>query len=218
MGRRTKIEKHGLADKVIKLRNNGKTYNDIVITLKEEDDFEISNMAVKRFLDKHEEKVNEMAVEVIREDKRRVMKSVNHSYDIIQSQLDVSQRVLNKLDGIESISETVEKVSQTAIKIMMDMGVKISPEEFAYNIEKAISQNIKDYTMLTREVRENNKFLADLQTKIYDFQLIQEFISIFVSEFDKYDPVTTQKVLREISNNPRMRWIAEEQNRIRGDR
>lgn len=218
MGRRTKIEKHGLADKVIKLRNNGKTYNDIVITLKEEDDFEISNMAVKRFLDKHEEKVSEMAVEVIREDKRRVMKSVNHSYDIIQTQLDVSNRVLDKLDSVESISDTVEEVSQTAIKIMRDMGVKITPEEFAYNIDKAISRNIKDYTMLTREVRENNKFLADLKSKIYDFQLIQDFITIFISEFDKHDPVTTQKVLKEISNNPRMKWIAEEQRRIRGDR
>ncbi|MEW8956689.1 hypothetical protein [Clostridium sp.] len=216
MARPTKIEKHGLQDKVIKLRNNGKTYNDIVITLKEEDNFKISEMAVKRFLDKHEEKVDDMAVEVIKEDKRRVMKSVNHTYDIIQTQLDVSNRVLNKLDGIESISEIVEEVSQTAVRLMRDMGVRITPEEFAYNIEKGISQNIKDYTMLTREVRENNKFLADLKSKIYDFQLIQEFISIFVDEFDKHDPVTTRKVLMEISNNTRMRWIAEEQRRIRG--
>lgn len=218
MARPTKIEKHGLQDKVVMLRKKGKSYNEIANIVKKEDDVTLSDMAVKRFMDKYEEQVDEMAIEVIKEDKRRVMKSVNHTYDIIQTQLDVSQRVLDKLDGIESISETVEKVSQTAIKIMMDMGVKISPEEFAYNIEKSISRNIKDYTMLTREVRENNKFLADLQTKIYDFQLIQDFITIFVSEFDKHDPVTTQKVLKEISNNPRMKWIAEEQRRIRGDR
>ncbi|WP_352404520.1 hypothetical protein [Sporanaerobacter acetigenes] len=218
MARLTKIEKHELQDKVIKLRNNGKTYNEIASIVKKEDRIKISDMAVKRFLDKHGELVDEKAVEVIKEDKRRVVKSINQTYDIIQTQLDVSNRVLNKLDGIETISEIVERVSQTAISLMRDMGVRITPEEFAYNIEKSISNNIKDYTMLTREVRENNKFLADLKSKIYDFQLIQEFISIFVSEFDKYDPATTQKVLREISNNPRMRWIAEEQRRVRGDR
>ena len=217
MARPSKIEKYGLQDKVLKLRNNGKTYKEIANIVMKEDKVKISEMAVLRWVEKHEEKVDEKAVEVIKGDKRRVAKSINQTYDIIQTQLDVSQRVLNKLDGIESISEIVEEVSQTAIRLMREMGVRVTPEEFAYNIEKNISRNIKDYTMLTKEVRENNKFLSELKEKIYDFQLIQEFISIFVSEFDKYDPVITQKVLKEISNNPRMKWLADEQSRIRGE-
>ncbi|MBU5256840.1 hypothetical protein [Tissierella praeacuta] len=216
MARPSKIEQHGLEDKILKLRNNDKTYNEIVNIVKEQDNIKISEMAVKRWLDKHEDKVDEKAVEVIREDKRRVAKSINQTYDIIQTQLDVSQRVLNKLDGIESISEVVENVSETAVRLMQNMGAKITPMEFAYNIEKSISRNIKDYTMLTREVRENNKFLSELKEKIYDFQLVQEFINIFIAEFEKHDPAVTGKVLKEISNNPRMRWIAEEQRRIRG--
>lgn len=216
MARPSKIEQHGLEDKILRLRNNDKTFNEIVDIVKEENNVKLSAMAVKRWIDKHEDKVDEKAVEVIREDKRRVAKSINQTYDIIQTQLDVSQRVLNKLDGIESISEVVEEVSQTAVKLMRDMGVRITPEEFAYNIEKSISRNIKDYTMLTREVRENNKFLSELKEKIYDFQLVQEFINIFIAEFEKHDPAVTGKVLKEISNNPRMRWIAEEQRRIRG--
>lgn len=216
MARPSKIEQHGLEDKILKLRNNDKTYNEIVDIVKEENNVKLSAMAVKRWLDKHEDKIDERAVEVIREDKRRITKSINQTYDIIQTQLDVSQRVLNKLDGIESISEVVENVSETAVRLMQNMGVKVTPEEFAYNIEKSISRNIKDYTMLTREVRENNKFLSELKEKIYDFQLVQEFISMFISEFEKYDPSITEKALKEISNNPRMKWLAEEQRRIRG--
>lgn len=216
MARPSKIEQHGLVDKVIELRNNDKTYNDIVSIVMEEDNVKISDMAVKRFLDKHETKIDEKAVEVIKEDKRRVVKSINQTYDIIQTQLDVSQRVLSKLDGIESISEVVESVSEAAIRLMKDMGIRVTLEEFAYNVERGVSRNIKDYTMLTKEIRENNKFLSDLKEKIYDFQLIQEFITMFVNEFEKYDPAITEKVLKEISNNPRMRWIAEEQKRIRG--
>ena len=79
MARPSKIEKHGLQDKVIELRNNDKTYNEIADIVMKEDKVKLSDMAVKRFLDKHEEKVDEIAVEVIKEDKRRVMKSVNHS-------------------------------------------------------------------------------------------------------------------------------------------
>lgn len=216
MARPSKIEQHGLENKILKLRNNDKTFNEIVDIVKEEDNVKLSAMAVKRWLDKHEDKIDEKAVEVIREDKRRVAKSINQTYDIIQTQLDVSQRVLNKLDGIESISEVVENVSETAVRLMQNMGVKVTPEEFAYNIEKSISRNIKDYIMLTREVRENNKFLSELKEKIYDFQLVQEFISMFISEFEKYDPAITENALKEISNNPRMKWLAEEQRRIRG--
>ena len=133
------------------------------------------------------------------------MKTVNHTYDIIQTQLDVSQRVLSKLDGIERISEVVEEVNEAAIRFMKDMGVRVMPEEFAYSIEKNISRNIKDYTMLTREIRENNKFLSDLKSKIYDFQIVQEFINLFIQEFEKYDTETTLKVLEEIAANGRLK-------------
>lgn len=216
MARLSKIEQHGLEDKILKLRNNDKTYNEIVDIVKEENNVKLSAMAVKRWLDKHEGEVDEKAIKVIKEDKRRVMKTVNHTYDIIESQLDISNRVLKKLDDIEDISGTVTEVTETAIYLMKQIGVRIDSNEFAFNIEKAVSRNIKDYTMLTREVRENNKFLSELKEKIYDFQLVQEFINIFISEFEKHDPAVTGKVLKEISNNPRMKWIAEEQRRIRG--
>ncbi|WP_333637794.1 hypothetical protein [Tissierella praeacuta] len=216
MARPSKIEQYGLEDKILKLRNNDKTFNEIVDIVKEEDNVNLSAMAVKRWLDKHEDKIDEKAVEVIREDKRRVAKSINQTYDIIQTQLDISNRVLNKLDGIDDIESIIIKAAKDAFDYTEFIGHGITLGQFADSIGKRISDNIKDYTMLTREVRENNKFLAELKSKIYDFQLIQEFISIFVSEFEKYDPVTTDKVLKEISNNPRMRWIAEEQRRIRG--
>lgn len=218
MARPTKIEKHGLVDKVIELRNNDKTYNDIVSIVMKEDNVKISEMAVKRFLDKHEEKIDEKAVEIIKEDKRRVMKTVNHTYDIIETQLDISQRVLSKLDGIDDISTIIEAASENTVKMMQEMGIGITPSKFAEYVGKKISDNIKDYTMLTREVRENNKFLSDLKSKIYDFQIVQEFINLFIQEFEKYDTETTLKVLEEIAANGRLKWLADEQLRIRGDR
>lgn len=92
MARPSKIEQHGLEDKILKLRNNDKTFNEIVDIVKEENNVKLSAIAVKRWLDKHEDKIDEKAVEVIKEDKRRVAKSINQTYDIIQTQLDISNR------------------------------------------------------------------------------------------------------------------------------
>lgn len=212
MARPSKIEKHGLQDKVIMLRNNDKTYNEIADIVMKEDKVKISNMAVKRFLDKHEEKVSEMAVEVIREDKRRVMKSVNHSYDIIQSQLEMSNQVLEKLNAIQDIDGLINKVTESAM-FLMEHGMEISSFEFAEQIANQISDNILDFTRLTKEVRENNKFLAELQTKIYDFSLLQEFVALFIDKFKREDPELTLKILKEIRENPRMRMLLESSER-----
>ncbi|WP_432400968.1 hypothetical protein [Wukongibacter sp. M2B1] len=216
MARQSKIEKYGLQNRALELRNNGKSYNEIAITLSKENNVKLSSMAAKRYFDNFSQLVDKKTVEVIKEDKRRVVKSINQTYDIIQTQLFISQKVLEKFNDVESIADTVEKVSDTAINIMKEMNIKISPHEFAVNIEKSISRNIKDYVLLTKEVRENNKFLSDLKEKIYDFQVVQEFISIFIDKFQERDPQITQEILKEISANPRMKWLAEEQKRLRG--
>jgi len=208
MARPSKIEKHGLQDKVIKLRNNGKTYNEIASIVKKEDKIKISDMAVKRFLDKHGELVDEKAVEVIKEDKRRVAKSLNYTYNVIQSQLDVSCKVLNKLELIEDTDHLIDKITESATALMKH-GMKVSPPAFAEQIAQQISDNILDFTRLTKEVRENNKFLADLQSKIYDFSLLQEFVILFIDKFKREDPDTTLKVLKEIKADSRMRRIIE---------
>lgn len=212
MARPSKIEKHGLQDKVIELRNNDKTYNEIADIVMKEDKVKLSDMAVKRFLDKHEEKVDEIAVEVIKEDKRRVMKSVNHSYDIIQSQLEMSNQVLEKLNAIQDIDGLINKVTESAM-FLMEHGMEISSFEFAEQIANQISDNILDFTRLTKEVRENNKFLAELQTKIYDFSLLQEFVALFIDKFKREDPELTLKILKEIRENPRMRMLLESSER-----
>lgn len=212
MARPSKIEKHGLADKVIELRNNDKTYNEIADIVMKEDNVKISDMAVKRFLDKHEEKVDEKAVEVIKEDKRRITKSVNYTYDIIQSQLNISCKVLNKLEKIEDIDCLIDKITESA-KTLMDYGVEISSLDFANQVAEQISDNILDFTRLTKEVRENNKFLADLQSKIYDFSLLQEFVSLFINKFKKEDPELTLKILKEIRKDSRMRMLIESSER-----
>ncbi len=216
MAKPSKIEALGLQDKVIALRNNGKSYNDIVITLKEEDNVKISNMAVKRYLDNIKEKIDKKSIEVIKQDKRRITKSINQTYDIINAQLDISNQVLKKLNDIQDVDSMINKITDSAEKLMK-LGIEISDREFADQVAFRISDNIKDFTTLTREVRENNKFLADLQSKIYDFSLLEEFTSIFISEFEKYDSSLTQKVLNDIASNPRMKWLAEEQQRLRGE-
>ncbi|GMG96243.1 hypothetical protein [Tepidimicrobium xylanilyticum] len=212
MARPTKIEKYGLQEKVITLRNRGKTYNEIANIVKKEDKVTLSDMAVKRFLDKYEEKVDEMAVEVIKEDKRRVMKSVNYSYDIIQSQLEISNQVLEKLNSIQDIGGLIKKVEESAIRLK-ENGVQISSLDFATQVALQISDNILDFTRLTKEVRENNRFLAELQTKIYDFSLLQEFVSLFIEEFKKENPELTLKILKEIKNDSRMRMLLESSER-----
>lgn len=208
MARPSKIEKHGLQDKVIALRNEGESYNAIARIVKQEDNVKISDMAVKRFMDKYEEKVDEKAVEVIKEDKRRVAKSVNYTYDIIQSQLNISCKVLNKLELIEDIDHLIDKVTENTM-MLLDKGMEVDPDGFAAYMSRRISDNIKDFTTLTKEVRENNRFLAELQSKIYDFSLLQEFIILFIDKFKREDPDTTLKVLREIKADNRMRRIIE---------
>ncbi|CAK7080436.1 hypothetical protein [Tissierella sp.] len=212
MARPSKIEQHGLEDKILKLRNNDKTFNEIVDIVKEENNVKLSVMAVKRWVDKHEDKIDEKAVEVIREDKRRVAKSLNYTYDVIQSQLNISCRVLNKLELIQDTDHLIDKITESA-KVLMDHGMEISSFDFTNQIAEQISDNILDFTRLTREVRENNKFLADLQSKIYDFSLLQEFVLLFIDKFKKEDIETTLKVLKEIKKDPRMKMLIESSER-----
>lgn len=217
MARLSKIDKAGLGGEVIKLRNKGKTFKEIALILKDNFNLKVSHTSVSNYVNNHEEKVDEKAIEVIKQDERRIMKSVNYAYDIIQTQLDVSNRVLNKLDDIDDMETVVKNTFNNAMDYTKIIGKKISPDEFYEGVAKRISENIRDYTLLTKEIRENNKFLADLKSKIYDFQIVQEFINLFIKEFEKVDPAAAIKVLESIAANERLKWLAEEQIRIRGE-
>lgn len=217
MGRRSKIDKAGLGEVVIDLKNKGKTFKEIALILKDKHNLKVSHTAVSNFLKNHESKVDKKAIEVIKQDERRVMKSVNYAYDIIESQLLVSNKVLCKLDGIDDIESLIKSTFEDALDYTEVIGVKLTPDQFYEGMAKRLSNNIRDYTMLTREVRENNKFLSDLKSKIYDFQLVQEFVNIFVQEFEKEDKVAARICLERVAANDRLRWLAEEQLRIRGE-
>jgi len=204
----SKIEKYGLEEKVLALRYNDKnnvmSYNDIAKTISKKSGHKISTMAVKRFIDKHEQSLKEKAPTVIKEDKRRITKSLNQTYDVIQSQLDISNRVLEKLDKYEDIEAVLERVIQSAECYDSD-----KMDRWLRMAVNSLQNNIYSFTALTKEVRENNKFLADLQSKIYDFSILQEFVYLFIEEFKKKDPQLTLEILRELKTNKRIRRIIE---------
>lgn len=198
MPKENKIIEMGLHNQVISMNQQGKSNRQIA------KEIGVSEAAVRRFF---KENANLMIASV-KEDKRILKRQVNQTYDVIQSQLDISCRVLNKLEIIQDVDQLIKKITESAIKLQ-EAGIQIKPSDFAAQVALQISNNIKDFTTLTREVRENNKFLADLQSKIYDFSLLQEFVLLFIDKFKKEDPSITLKVLKEIKEDKRMRRIIE---------
>lgn len=220
MARPNKIEQYDCVEIVRAGLNQGKSTRQLAEECSEKAGVSISHVAVARYIETLEKRDKRQAVAVTMEDRRRVIRNIKQQYDIIQSQLDVSHRMYEQLQTLDDFPSRLDdmhkKLEATIAATGRDINFKVISSYYD-SIKSELANYLQELALINREVRENNKFLTQLQEKIYDFGLVQEFIEIFMSEFEREDSAAAARVLQKITANPRMAELVREQRRRKGE-
>jgi hypothetical protein len=217
MARQGKIEKYQLEALVHKLANQKEPLSRSDIAkecnrvLKEQGiDDKVSPMAVQRFL----EALPAKQAEVVKTDMRMIKTTIRQNYNIIESQLRVSQKMYQQLDLLEDLPKLIQEQYERlmdVIEISEGPDIIYPIKEYFKAIKKSFAREVGILATINREVRENNKFLTQLQEKIYEFSIVQEFIKRFLEGFQAKAPEVFAVVIQDIAKDPYMQKLVEQQ-------
>jgi hypothetical protein len=100
MARKSKIEEYGLESFIDDLlfENEDMPHTEIAKLCSKEAGTNISNMAVKRYLESKQSVEQQKKKEVIVADRRRVVKVVNQEIDIIQTNLNATKHMIDRFN------------------------------------------------------------------------------------------------------------------------
>jgi hypothetical protein len=183
---------------------------------------EISNMAIKRYLESKNQGEQIKKKEVIKTDQRRVLKVVNQEIDIIQTNLDTTKRMIERFELVDDLPKLFrDEMDELVNKLMLS-----DSSDFKYvdyiatwqsSFEIELRRKVAEISVLNREVRENMKFIVSLREKAFQFELVQEYIRLFMEIFEEEskDGAYERAVVR-IASNPRMKQLAEQQKLYTG--
>lgn len=221
MARQSKIEKYGCEEIVKNGIREAKSLREIAEECSTWAEVEISHTAVSRFIESMQKEEQKTKKEVIKQDQRRVVKVVNQEFDIIQTQLKTTQRLLERFEYIDNIpeyfDEKIDELIHTLVEKSEDVKVIAYLESWQATFEGELKRKVYEITALNRELRENSKFLADLREKAYEFSLIQEYLAVFMDIFEKASPQAYENTIQKIAANPRLQKIVDQQNQLRGE-
>jgi superfamily II DNA helicase RecQ len=167
---RSKIVKYGLEEKVVKMRQNGMSYEDITDAINKSgalpDGEEISIYSVQRFF-KHVPEINKA---LVKQDKRRLLKVVNNHIDIIQE----TQQLYNKTKSI--LAQMEEQAQEDE-----DGGI-----------------NPYHYKAILSEMRESLKLMMELQKEIADAETVKQFMQIVIDTVQEVAPSALPVLLERL--------------------
>ncbi|KIL72533.1 hypothetical protein [Bacillus badius] len=220
MARQSKIEKFGCQEIVLAgLRSDPpKSTREIAKECSEWAGEKISHTAVARYIDQIQNEEQQKKKEVITQDKRRVLKTVNQELDIIQLQYKMTERLLKRFELIDDLPDHVQdRLDELVDKMMEGGGDPEYLDVWRDDFERELKRKVYEVTTLNKELRENSKFLADLRERAFEFSLVQEYLSLFMDIFKEASPDGYRIAIQKIAANPRMQKIVEQQMQLRGD-
>ncbi|SEA53546.1 hypothetical protein SAMN05421743_105208 [Thalassobacillus cyri] len=222
MPRQNKIEKHGCQEIVAAGLKEGKSVRAIAEECSEWAGEKISHTAVARYVETLKNKEQQQRKEVIQQDRRRVLKTVNQELDIIQLQYKTTEKLLERFELLDDLPEFVEDrldelVNQVVEKLMAGEKITSQLEKFQAAMTRELNRKVIEITSLNRELRENSKFLADLRERAFEFSLVQEYLSLFMDLFKDADEEAYQVAIQKVAANPRMQKLVDQQMHIRGE-
>ncbi len=218
MGRISKIEEHQLEDIISRMSlKDGLSSRDIASKVSEMVHDEISYKAIQRFLDaKKQQPAQQLKKAVIKEDKRRVLKTVHQEIDIIQTNLDATKRLIDRFALVDDLPTMYKEHMDELMDRLMSSGMAEKNyvsylESWQGKFEHELRRKVGEIAILNREVRENMKFLVALREKAFQFELVSEFINLFMEIFkeESKDGAYDRSVIR-IASNPRMKQLADQ--------
>lgn len=220
MARQSKIEKYGCEEIVLAgLRcNPPKSTRQIAEECSEWAGVKISHTAVARYIESLQQADQQKKKEVIKQDRRRVLKVVNQELDIISLQYATTERLLKRFELVDNLPEYFKEQMDELIDKMRDKGNDPEYlEKWQSSFEIELKRKVMEITALNRELRENSKFLAELREKAFEFSLIQEYLSIFMDIFKRASPEAYKEAIQHIAANPRLQKIVDQQKQLRGE-
>jgi hypothetical protein len=182
---------------------------------------DISNMAIKRYLASKNQGEQIKKKEVIATDQRRVLKVVNQEIDIIQTNLDTTKRMIERFELVDDLPKLFrDEMDELINKLTLadsDFKYRDYIETWQSSFEYELKRKVGEISILNREVRENMKFIVSLREKAFQFELVQEYIRLFMEIFEEEskDGAYERAVVR-IASNPRMKQLAEQQKLYTG--
>ncbi|UKS30061.1 hypothetical protein LOZ80_14430 [Paenibacillus sp. HWE-109] len=221
MGKPSKIDTFGCQDIVWAGVRNGRSVRDIAKDCSEWANESISHTAVAKFIKDRESAEQATKKDAILADRRRVLKTVHQELDIIQTNLDATKRLIERFEMIDDLPKMYKTEMEELISKLVDHGEEWNYVSYIENwqsrFEFELRRKVGEISVLNREVRENMKFVVSLREKAFQFELVQEYIRLFMEIFEEEskDGSYDRSVVR-IAANPRMRQLVEQQKLYMG--
>jgi hypothetical protein len=211
MGRQSKIEKFGLENLIAEALAAGKSSRQIAELCSKKAKQAISHVAVNEYI-KTIDLVKKK--DIIVKEPSRVERITNFDLDIIELQYRTTSVLLERFEFINKLPDMFEQ-RFAALKEKPDKDTDYL-EAWKQGFVIELRRNIQNITSLNRELRENSKFMADMRSKAFEFDLIQEYLYLFMEVFRKANLEAYENASAQIAANPRMQRIVEQQQQLRG--
>lgn len=211
MGRQSKIEKFGLEKLIAEALAAGKSSRQIAELCSKKAKQAISHVAVNEYI-KTIDLIKKK--DVIVKEPSRVERITNFDLDIIELQYRTTSVLLERFEFINKLPDMFEQ-RFAALHEKTDKDADYL-EAWKQGFVIELRRNIQNITSLNRELRENSKFMADMRSKAFEFDLIQEYLYLFMEVFRKADLEAYEVASAQIAANPRMQRIVEQQQQLRG--
>jgi hypothetical protein len=222
MAKPSKIDVFGCQDIVWAGVRNGRSMRDIAKDCSVWAKEGISHTAVAKFIKDRESAEQATKKEAIVADRRRVLKTVHQELDIIQTNLDATKRLIERFELIDDLPKMFSKqmeelVDRLADDAMAEVDYVSYVEGWQLKFEVELRRKVMEITTLNREVRENMKFLVSLREKAFQFELVQEYIGLFMEIFEEESTDGAyERSITRIASNPRMKQLADQQKLYTG--
>ncbi|MDQ0875705.1 hypothetical protein QFZ77_004364 [Paenibacillus sp. V4I3] len=214
MGRQSKIEKFGLEKLITEGLAAGKSSRQIAELCSKKAKQAISHVAVNEYI-KTIDLVKKK--DVVVKEHSRVERITNFDLDIIELQYQTTPVLLERFEFINKLPEMFEqRFAAIQQKHEKDGAEADYLEQWKQGFVIELRRNIQNITSLNRELRENSKFMDDMRSKAFEFDLIQENLYLFMEVFRKADLEAYEIASAQIAANPRMLRIVEQQQQLRG--
>jgi hypothetical protein len=208
MAPQSKIEKFECEPIVANGIRSGKSIRVIAKECSEWAGEPISHTAVARYI----ELLNEQKKEVVVSNERALVNVVHQDFDIIQTNLHLANRLLERFNFIDNLPEYFEENIHELVHQLRDSGENPEYlEQWASVVHQELRRKVYEITAISKETREHMKLMVDLKERVYQFELMGEYLNLFMTIFQKYNADAFEKAMQEVSGNPRMRQIVEQQ-------
>lgn len=219
MARPNKVEQHKLQKLIATALSQGKSTRQIAADCSRAAGESISHVAIARYIETIDK--GKKKLEVVK-DASRVANIVNFDIDIIQMQYRTTTALLERFEFVDNLPRMFEeRMNEMAGGLKEDADPDYL-HRWKIGFVDELRRNIQSIALLNRELRENSKFMAELREKAFEFNLIQEYLYLFMEVFRKSEVAQYGKseafelANQQIAANPRMQRIVEQQQQLRG--